>query len=600
MALTGDAASKQEARSFFGLRAADVWALLALLALAALSGYRAHLVNAAFGQYTACPHCLDTTVWVDDAWLFAVLPVLLVLSQWLRNRPLRRLLALTVAIAVIAYGVDIVVFRLLTQRLLWIDVLHFAGDGAAMFSVFRPLLTRWQGWVLLLTILIAAFAAAAAIISAANSRRRMLFWSVIAALAVAAGWLFPPLPYINMQAYQNLWQVNHEIDPGRAYSTEFHRQTLAQPPPALQCETGRAQKTSVVLVVVESLSAYHSKLFSGLNDDTPQLDQLARGGSYFSHFYANGYSTEGGLISLLTGYVPIPTAGSFGTTMAFTQTQGDFHRWLRGQGYQTAFFTSGLITLGNRGGWLQKLGIEHAEGSEQPFYAGMPQGAFDAPEDGALVERFLQWHAHERRPGPFMATVLTVGTHPPFLLANSGRMDETASVREVDRQLAHLASVLAARGFFRDGLLLIVGDHRAMTPIRPAEQRVLGASASAHVVALALGRTGLPLGESPQHLQQTDLIPSLRYLIGDRACRNDWQGLFFGGPPQPAKYVVHTDPMRRNEVSVLAGDSDYRLLLDGDATHWRQAPADSAEADRLRTQVNRERMSRMVEFGYRP
>src|SRR5207344_299915 len=151
--------------------------------------------------------------------------------------------------------------------------------------------------------------------------------------------------YIHELAYYNVWQVNLEVDPSRPYTERLWQQHPTRPPQPLECEEGLHTHPSIVLVVVESLSAYHSRLFSGLNDFTPQLDALAPTGSYVRTFHANGFSTEGGLIALLTGRVPIPTAGRFGSQMAFTEVEHDFHRWLARRGYFTAFFTTGDLDL---------------------------------------------------------------------------------------------------------------------------------------------------------------------------------------------------------------------------------------------------------------
>jgi phosphoglycerol transferase MdoB-like AlkP superfamily enzyme len=403
--------------------------------------------------------------------------------------------------------------------------------------------------------------------------------------------------YIHDYAFKNLLQVNLEADPGRAYSAAAWKHAASASGLATQCEAGLSQRPSVIVLVVESLSTYHSHLLSGLHDDTPNLDRLAQAASYFPDFRANGYSTEGGLIALLTGRAPIPTAGRLGSAMAFVDVEGDFHRRLREHGYRSLFFTSGRLDFGERDRWLAAIGIEYAEGADHPFYAGMARGPFDAASDGALFDRFLQWHARAGAQ-PFMATILTVSTHPPYVGAD-GRPDEAQRFREVDRQIARFAGALGARGFFRAGVMVIVGDHRAMTPISDVEQRRLG-DAEVRVPAVILGSSGLARGAIAGNMQQTDLIPSLAHLMFERSCRNEWQGRFLGENPQPARYVVHADPMRRNHVIAVEGNARYTLALDGDDTHWRTAPPRPQDADRLREEVNRERMSRMVEFRGSP
>ena len=70
----------------------------------------------------------------------------------------------------------------------------------------------------------------------------------------------------------------------------------------------------------------------------------------------------------------------------------------------------------------------------------------------------------------------------------------------------------------------------------------------------------------------------------------------FGDTISPHQLWRHLcAPMDGHNV-MLEGGQRYRLLLDGDDTRWLAAPADGAEADRLRNEVNRQRIGRMVEF----
>jgi len=575
--------------------APDLFAWVALACLAGLSIHRAQLVEDVYGVYTGCAGCFNASVWANDALLAAGFVALIGVSRATNNRYARWVIALVAVAGVIAYFADLVVFRLLTHRLRVSDVIHFAPDTFALVEVARPLLATPEWRLPNAEALIATLCAVAGITIGAAHARRAAAWFFLAAILAGVGYAIPQASYVHQVGIKNLWQVNAEIDPTREYTAAFSERISAMPALASRCEPGVEDRVSVVLAIVESLSAYHSKLLSGLHDYTPNLDRLAARGTYFTHFFANGYSTEGGEISLLTGHVPLHTAGSRGSVMAFTDVEGDFHRWLAKEGYETAFFTSASLSYGELGRWHHAIGIEEVDGAESPFYDGMPRGPFGAAEDAALIDRFLQWHdQRQQKDKPFMATLLTVESHPPFPVARLGRNDEAASLRHVDTQLARLVDALDSRGFFRKGVLIIVGDHRAMTPIPAEEFERLGASAPARIFAMALGRTGLHPGEEPRNLQQTDLIPSLRHLIDRQSCRNDWQGRFLGGEAQPARFVVRADSLNRNQVVVTEDARQYRLLLDGDQTRWISPPTDADDGQRLLLEVNRERVARQV------
>lgn len=576
----------------------DAWPLLAVALLAGLCGYRARLVDATYGAYTGCHGCLNTSVIADDALVLGIFLGALALARWRVPRAARIVLATGMLAGVLLYVTDIVVFRLLTQRVLFADVLHFSGDLGRLMTVVAPWLEQREGAMAAAAMVLACVATWRSFASP-PARAHAAHWVIAAVPVLLAGFELPRAEYIHQAAYLNVWKVNHEVDPSRAYSEGFHRLHGKAPPALVDCERGLAERPSIVLVVVESLSAYHSALFSGLRNDTPNLDALARQGTYARSFFANGFSTEGGLIALLTGQVPIPTAGRSGSTMAFTAVKDDFHRWLASKGYRTAFFTTGDLGMGRRRQWLDAIGIEYAEGADHPFYRGMPRATFDAAADAALVDRFLGWYDRERPRGPFMATLLTVGTHPPFTLPGRGVVGDDETMREADRQVARLAATLRERHFFDNGLMIVVGDHRAMTPIPREERRALGSAAEVRVMAFALGKTGLPPGEIHGNFQQLDLIPSLQHLLAHRSCRDEWQGRFLGPGPDPADYVVHSDPMKRNELTLIEGAREYQILLDGDDTRF-VGERPHARADELLQRVNYERMSRMSEFSASP
>lgn len=575
---------------------ANFGVLAALALFIGLAAYRAALVDDTLGRYVGCSRCLGGSVLANDALLASAWMAMLSACRSTRLVALRIPLAIVAAGAVIAYGADLVVFRLLIHRLHMGDAVRFGGDPGALLSVLGPWLQTREAWMLVSGVVVAAVATVLALAAGPARWSHAVAWALCAAAISVAAEAVPRVDYLHEAAVKNLWQVNRELDPRRAYSDGFRRSLGAQPRDEPACEPGMMEDLSVVLVVAESLSATHSRIVGGLRDFTPELDALAGEGSSFPEFLANGYSTEGGLIALLTGQVPIESAGRFGTTMAYTDVESDFHRRLRERGYLTAFFTNGALTFGQQGEWARAIGIAHVEGAEHPYFDGMPRGVFGAARDAALVDRFLQWHSSLDPGARFMATVLTVEAHPPYADPGTGGVDEEAKIRESDRQIARLARSLQARGFFERGVMFVVGDHRAMTPISPEERDRLGPHAAVRVLALALGRTGLAHGAVPGRFQQVELLASLRYLIDAQSCRMPWRGRFLGAGAAPARYALYSDPVRRNEVVVLDDGRNYRLLLDGDDTRWLVAPADAAEADHLRNEINWQRIVRMVEF----
>lgn len=565
-----------------------------MLALLAFSGYRAWLTHRSLGESLDCSSCLFRPVLAQDLWLVALFVSAFVVARLVGARMLSIGLGIAMASVAFLFALDILILHLLSRRLLAEDVFRYGPDLAADVSIVSSALGGPANWLLAGMALVFVLAVAAAISRASNRPRRKAigFWALVVSISLLLALAQGKTWYLNRHGFENVLVLNAPDGRTRPYGADTLRRLAETPPPPLVCEAGSSQAASVVVLVVESLSLHHSFLFSGFADSlTPNIDALAGEGSWFPSFYANGFSTEGGLIALLTGDAPI-SGIRYGTAMLFTKVHQDFHRDVRRRGYATRFFTTGTLKFGRRDEWLDAIGIESAEGDEHPAYAGLPRGAFNASDDQSLFRRFLDWYDEERPPSPFIATLLTVGMHPPFVALDGGARGEAAAVLRMDEAVGSFVGGLRARGFFKRNVLFIVGDHRVMSPLRPDELTRIGPRALVRVPALVLGASGLPTGPVHGDFQQADLLPSLQYLTGAESCRTAFQGRMFGPEPQPARAHLFADPMRYDQVLARVSGRDFLLRLDGENTRWigdAPGPGFDVALEVARLRLDRER-----------
>ena len=580
-------------------RRSRVWFLTALvlllLAMAANFVVRTRLLREQRGDLLGCGECFTLPALTADAWIAAAVLALVAIGVAFRARWWRTLFALAAFLTMLPAWVDVGTFSTLSHRLLWADAIHFGGEGRALFDVAGPWLATARGLVVLASILGFVIALAVLLRHAFAVSARMRALVAVSALLVAGlAWSHATPRYIDVWFYTNVYAFNDMMSGRRLHSPQEEARIHALPPPAPVCRAyaEAPRSPAVILLVIESWSMHHSRLYSGLNDWTPGLDALAQQGSWFPDFVANSFSTETALIALLNGVAPLPTHRARGV-VAFDEVDGDFHRWLQSRGYWNGFFTPGDLDFGERREWLPKIGIANAEGADHAAYDGWPRGAFDAPADRALFARWLQWYDGERPAAPFLAILLTVGSHPPFKDVDDSdpfEPGEAAGMRRVDRDVVAFVEQLRLRGFFDEGILVVLGDHRTMTPIGSDEIARFGDQSAVRVPMFVLGASGLPPGRVPGPFQQSDFIPSLRALIAGEDCRTDGQGRWLGANPVPAKHVVYQHPARRDEVRVLIDGDEYRLRLDGDDTRW--IGAEPRDAARLRDELLRQRLSR--------
>ena len=569
--------------------------LLLLLAMAANFIVRTRVLREQRGDLLGCGECFTLPALTADAWIAAAVLALVAIGLLFRARWWRALFALAAFLTMLPAWVDVGTFSTLSHRLVWADALHFGGEGGVIADVATPWLGSARGLVVLGSVLV--FVAALVLLlkhaPAVSTRARALV-AAVALLVAGLAWSHATPRYIDVWFYTNVYAFNDMMTGRRLHTPAEEARIHALPPPVPVCRAyaEAARSPAVILLVIESWSMHHSRLYSGLNDLTPGLDALAQQGSWFPDFVANSFSTETALIALLNGVAPLPTHRARGV-VAFDEVDGDFHRWLQARGYWDGFFTPGDLGFGERRDWLPKIGITAMEGADHPAYADWPRGAFDAPADRALFARWLQWFDQERPPTPFLATLLTVGTHPPFMDVDTSDPfvpGEAAGMRRIDRDVVAFVEQLRARRFFENGILVVLGDHRTMTPIGSDEIARFGDRSAVRVPMFVLGASGLPAGRVPGPFQQTDFIPSLRAVITGQDCRTEAQGRWLGPDPAPAKHVVYQHPARRDEVRVRIDDREYHLRLDGDDTRW--IGAEPPDATRLRDELLRQRLSR--------
>lgn len=493
----------------------------------------------------------------------------------------------------LAQALDVALSAFLSMRLELEDVARFWHEARAGLSLAVGL-QRWLGPGVPPTVLGAALALllaawAAAVLAAPFARRtrpRLLLAGAAVALGLAAmaavpsdrtrfqGWVYPNVVVSNLPS-----STAKPYSP--AYLAEAARRRKAAVTGA-----GRNLRANVVLWVVESLSSVQSARFSGIHDFTPRLDGIAGRGLAPAGFHANGFTTNHGLIALLTGRIPLPPTGSgFEDSFAPFLDGPSLPRALAAQGYFTEFLTTSDLGFTRMGEWLERIGFESVRGSRDPAFEGLPRFALDAAADEALVTAAAARVRELREaPGarPFLLVVQTATSHMPFVHPLGTDHTEAGVIGYVDAQVGRLAGLLEESGFLETGLLVVTSDHRKMAPLEREESARWSYGAFSRVPFVALGR-GVGPGRPDGPFQQADLYGSLLCHLTPSCPAEPFRGSLFGGPPRPPTCVVSPMANDRERVYVRCGKDEAMVRLDGDATRVVQGALPRAlERDLLR------------------
>ena len=555
--------------------------VLAPVLFIALSIVRAWRNAAGAGNYTGCHDCFWLPTFGHDAWLFAIVLGALALGTLARLGWLAFVCRLFAALILLAFAADIALDSLLSSRLHFGDVLRFGRHVDADFSVVRAAFLTSQSIGRLAFFALVIVVVIGLVLPTRRHVRLAKTYAVgtIAALAFSAFALSRPVHYVNEIFTWNFVEANLPQGRMKTFSAPFiadqRRRVDAMPK---TCGKSDDFGGSAIVLLVESLSAWHSKLLGSPDDWTPELDAIARDNHYFTRFYANGFTTSTAEIAVLAGRPPLAPAGKLLLGFDdYPDLDGTLPDIAHAAGREAAFFTTGDTSFLGLDAWLHHLGFDVVGNNNDAFYRNMKRWQFGAAEDAALYDRVLDWIDTRDASRPFVATLLTVSTHPPYVDPRTGKIDPEHSFKYADAEIGRFHRELGKRGFFDHGVLLVLGDHRTMTPLHEDEYRAHGERAFARVPLVVAGKADLPkVVDAP--FQQTDIVPSIADLAGLETCASPFTGHFLRAEPRPADYILHVRGDDRDRLDVYSGETGVAAFrYDGDASGWSTAPPPRAD-----------------------
>ena len=373
--------------------------------------------------------------------------------------------------------------------------------------------------------------------------------------------------YVHSWIFKNFIEYNYQIlSQSRNYSEEFKKNIVIDD--KIECKTSIQNNKNIIILMVESLSSYQSNFFSGLNNWTPFLDTLAKENISFTNFHANGFMTEDAEISLITGHLPIyaPEIFSDGGGVSFNgfyNIKESLPNILNSKGYNTEFITSADLDFSNTRTWTKSIGFKYIEGSLHSFYKNKKRFHFDAVEDKYLYHRVL--NRIDKQSSKYFMFIKTVSSHIPFINPENGKNSEKETIKYVDKQIQFFYEKLKNKNFFKNGLLIIVGDHYPLKPLKKEEIKLFGTYKAHTYVPMVLIENKKKLNINSQ-FQQTDVFNSIKNYVSGQSCSSDWVGDFLVSKPLSPKYIYHRRGDNRGIISIFENNKVYNIKLNGDKT----------------------------------
>lgn len=493
----------------------------------------------------------------------------------------RTLLFTVELVVLLTYIIDLMIYKLFFKRLDIHELFTFGSEFQLVLDVGRPFLKNPDN--VYLTILLLAIVSAPVVFLLTNyrnrERRQGRIRLVLAFLMIGSIYVKDDIYSTSRNAYINIVEYQYINRPPKRYSKDLIAGVTARQPSHRRCDPGLNTQSSIVLVIMESLSSYHSRHFSGLNDWVPRIDALAKAHLSYPQLIANGFRTDLGMIAVVTGQDPLPPDDPSRTLFdAHAAAPQAISRILKTGGYSTAFFSAGDLGFLGTGNWLHTLGFDTIRGPEHPAFQGVPKAAAGSIPDLALYRHVEEWLFQQSTPA--LAVVSTLSTHVPFYNPETSERGEAAAFSYADKAFDMFIQSLRVRQYFdRGGVVVLTGDHRALTPVTSAEFDRFGDSAPARIPLIVIG-DHLPQKATvtTAPFQQTDIAPSLAYLAGTEACFSSRQRNLFAAHQESGRCIFHARGDQTNLVTTFCPDETATVRLDGDDSDFIGDPPRNRQA----------------------
>ena len=229
---------------------------------------------------------------------------------------------------------------------------------------------------------------------------------------------------------------------------------------------------NVLLLVLEGVSgAYLNRVaneheISEPGANLPALDKIGDSGLVYLNFINHQRQTNRGLYALICGDLPrqrtsMPKMSEFG---AHAIPRNCLPRLLKNNNYRTTYIQSAPLAFMGKDKFMPVAGFDETFGTEWLAANGAQTGKWGV-NDNILLNKVADFIDAELEADqkPWFLTVLSAGTHHPFMVPDSYQSSETPgsfahAVSYLNLAFDHFFNRLEEAGVLEDTLLLVTSD----------------------------------------------------------------------------------------------------------------------------------------------
>ncbi|MCA9544425.1 MAG: LTA synthase family protein [Myxococcales bacterium] len=225
---------------------------------------------------------------------------------------------------------------------------------------------------------------------------------------------------------------------------------------------------NILIVMMEGITGGYIPALAAKHGVTlpvkmPKLSALAEAHVAAATVVAHQRQTDRGEYTLLCG--DLPKLSRTTPKMTDVAQRGPTRRCLpdllRARGYQTVYLQPAPMAFMLKDQFMAKVGFDDSRGADF-FQQGYEKGGWGI-DDKAFFEQSLAVLEEKHAKGPWMAALMTVGTHHPLLVPQSfpGPKDEdefARAARYTDEALDQLIAGLRAKGMLANTVVIVTSD----------------------------------------------------------------------------------------------------------------------------------------------
>ena len=304
---------------------------------------------------------------------------------------------------------------------------------------------------------------------------------------------FSPKLYVNQAASNYLWNFAKSVEKRKRLSNpcdymtkeeseqlfnQFMKSdTLVMRPQLIKLNPEK--QANVILVILESFSNKVIAPLGGLHGIAPNLDSLCTKSTVFTNFYSTGNRSDRGISAVLGGY-PSLLSTSIMVYPEKARSLTLLPEYFNRHHYNTSFYYGGDINFYN----LKTFVLQSNCGkitTKADFSSELGRMSKWGVPDGYVFERALEDLKSEKE--PFMKTIYTVSSHPPFdvpfskIKGSSIEEKYLNSVAYTDSCLGAFIDSFRKSPLWGNTLLIVTADHGTLPPgptdiTEPASYRI--------------------------------------------------------------------------------------------------------------------------------